>query len=117
MANELSFFELGVGDSEKGRAFYESLFGWEFETGPSGDGWVIGAAGVPGGMHPGDEGANPYVFFRVEDLEEAMAKVRELGGKTKDLPDSDESITEFGRFALCEDDQGSHFGLHEPPAR
>ena len=51
-----------------------------------------------------------------------MAKVEELGGKAKSLEDSDENVAEFGRFALCEDDQGSSFGLHNrpvsaPPAR
>jgi len=26
------------------------------------------------------------------------------------------SIATFGRFKLCRDDQGSPFGLHEPPS-
>ena len=38
MAGELAFFELGVGDAERGRAFYAGLFGWELEPGPSGGG-------------------------------------------------------------------------------
>ncbi|MPZ97322.1 MAG: VOC family protein, partial [Propionibacteriales bacterium] len=36
MAGELGFFELGVADVERGRVFYEGLFGWTFEPGPSG---------------------------------------------------------------------------------
>ncbi len=36
MAGEVAFFELGVEDVGRGRAFYEGLFGWRFETGPSG---------------------------------------------------------------------------------
>ena len=71
MSGAISFFELGVADADKGRAFYEGLFGWEFETGPSGNGWVISTPGVPGGMHPGDAGAVPYVFFAVEDMDAA----------------------------------------------
>ena len=35
MTGKLAFFELGVEDVERGRAFYEALFGWGFETGPS----------------------------------------------------------------------------------
>jgi predicted enzyme related to lactoylglutathione lyase len=118
MAGELSFFELGVEDVELGRAFYEGLFGWRLEPGPSGQGFTIGTPTVPGGMHGGDRGAAPYVFFGVEDMETALARVRELGGVVEemDVEGGEESIAQFGRFKLCRDDQGSPFGLHQPPA-
>lgn len=117
MAGELTFFELGVEDAERGRAFYEGLFGWEFEPGPSGAGWVIGAPNVPGGMHPGDRGASPYVFFGVDDMDAALARLRELGGTVDetDAGEDDDSVARFGRFKFCRDDQGSPFGLHQPP--
>jgi uncharacterized protein len=117
MTGELAFFELGVGDTERGRAFYEGLFGWRFETGPSGNGFVIGTGGVPGGMHGGDAGAAPLLFFRVDDIEAALERVRELGGEVEEMNvEGDEaSIARFGRFKLCRDDQGSPFGLHQPP--
>jgi predicted enzyme related to lactoylglutathione lyase len=109
----ISFFELGVADAARGRAFYEGLFGWEFETGPSGNGWMLGTPGVPGGMHAGDPEAVPYVFFAVDDMEEAVARVLELGGELVPFDHGDD--TRFGRFVFCKDDQGSAFGLHEPP--
>jgi uncharacterized protein len=118
MAGELAFFELGVEDADKGRAFYESLFGWGFERGPSGQGWVIAAPNVRGGMHPGDPGASPYVFFAVDDIEAAIERVRELGGTVEEVDaegDDEASRARFGRFKLCRDDQGSAFGLHQPP--
>jgi uncharacterized protein len=117
MAGELAFFELGVADTERGRAFYEALFGWKFETGPSGNGYAVTAPNVPGGMHGGDPGATPYLFFRVEDMDAATERVRELGGEVDEMNvEGDEaSIARFGRFKLCRDDQGSAFGLHQPP--
>jgi uncharacterized protein len=117
MAGEVTFFELGVEDVERGRAFYEGLFGWRFETGPSGQGFTIGTANVPGGMHGGDRGAAPYLFFRVDDMEAALRRVRELGGTVDDLDveGDQESVARFGSFKLCRDDQGSPFGLHQPP--
>jgi predicted enzyme related to lactoylglutathione lyase len=117
MTGELSFFELGVEDVGRGRAFYEGLFGWRFEPGPSGQGFVIETPNVAGGMHGGDAGAAPYVFFRVDDIEAAQERVRELGGVVdeSDVEGGDESIARFGRFRLCRDDQGSPFGLHQPP--
>ena len=117
MDGELTFFELGVGDSERGRAFYEGLFGWKLEPGPNASGFVITTPNVPGGMHGGDAGAAPYLFFRVDDMEAAIERVRELGGVVEDADvEGDEaSIARFGRFKLCRDDQGSPFGLHTPP--
>ncbi|WP_406441000.1 VOC family protein [Streptomyces sp. NBC_01613] len=120
MAGEPSFFELGVADPERGRAFYGALFGWDFEPGPTGRGFALTTEGLPGGMHGGDAGASPYLFFRVDDLEAAVARVRELGGTVEELGeegDEDEgSVARFGRFKLCRDDQGSAFGLHQRPA-
>ena len=118
MTGELGFFELGVEDTDKGRTFYEGVFGWTFELGPSGSGWVIGTPNVRGGMHGGDKGAQPYVFFNVDDIDAAIAKVTELGGEVLDMDvEGDEDAQErFGRFKLCTDDQGSSFGLHQPPA-
>jgi uncharacterized protein len=117
MTGELSFFELGVADAERGRVFYESLFGWRLRPGP-GHGFVIDTPSVPGGMHGNDGGASPYVFFAVDDIDAAIERVRDLGGSIEEIDaegDSEESVAEFGRFKLCRDDQGSAFGLHQPP--
>ncbi len=78
---------------------------------------AIETPNVPGGLHGGDAGASPYVFFRVDDLEAALAKVRDLGGEVSDDVGGDDpdSVERFGRFVLCKDDQGSSFGLHQPP--
>ncbi|MEU1280445.1 VOC family protein [Streptomyces sp. NPDC005805] len=118
MAGEISFFELGVGDPERARAFYGGLFGWVFEAGATeSGGYAIRTEGPSGGVHGEDPGARPYVFFRVDDMEAALARVRELGGRVDetDLSGGEESVARFGRFLICEDDQGSAFGLHQPP--
>lgn len=114
---DVSFFELGVGNVEKGRGFYERLFGWTFERGPSGAGYMMETGGVPGGMHPGDAGGGPYIFFRIDDMDAAVVRVRELGGEVDEtnVEGDAETVARFGRFRLCRDDQGSPFGLHEPP--
>lgn len=118
MAGELAFFEIGVADAERGRAFYERLFDWKFEPGPTGSGYVITAPNVSGGMHGGDAAATPYVFFTVDDMDAAIDRVRELGGEVDeiDVEGGDETVATFGRFKICRDDQGSSFGLHQPPS-
>jgi hypothetical protein len=119
MKGELGYFEIGVADAARGRTFYGSLFDWQFAPGPSGDGFEITTPNVRGGMHGGDAGASPYVFFEVEDMERALDRVRELGGSVEgmDVEGDEEKIAKFGRFKLCRDDQGSPFGLHQAPSR
>jgi uncharacterized protein len=117
MTGEPTFFEIGVADAARARAFYGGLFGWRLEPGPSAGGYRISTPTIPGGMHGGDERARPLVFFGVADLEEAMARVRDLGGQAEALESRADKPREgsSGRFALCRDDQGSSFGLHQPP--
>ena len=117
MAGEVSFIEFGVGDVGRGKTFYGELFGWEFGPGPSGDqsGATVDVPGVAAGMHPDDAGVWPYVFFRVDDLDAAIERVQALGGSV-DASSDDEANATFGRFRMCRDDQGSQFGLHEPPS-
>ena len=114
----MSFIEIGVEDADRGRAFYEGVFGWRFEPGPSGNGFMIETPDGPAGIHGGDSGSAPYVFFSVEDIEAAMLRVRELGGVVEemDVEGDEESQARIGRFKLCRDDQGSPFGLHQAPA-
>ena len=116
MSGELAFVEIGVDDVEKGRVFYENLFGWKFETGPSG-GYVISMPNVGGGIHGGDKDSSPYLFFRVDDIDVAVTRVKELGGSVDDgdVQGDEASTARFGRFKMCRDDQGSPFGLHQPP--
>ena len=61
MAGELTFFELGVEDAERGRTFYEGLFGWRFAPGPSGEGFMIETPNMRGGIHGGDAGGGELV--------------------------------------------------------
>jgi predicted enzyme related to lactoylglutathione lyase len=79
---------------------------------------VITTPNVPGGMHGGDAGAAPYVFFQVDDMQAALVRVRELGGEVEemDVEGDEASIARFGRFKLCRDDQRSPFGLHQAPS-
>jgi predicted enzyme related to lactoylglutathione lyase len=117
MTGEPSFFSLGVADAERGRAFYGGLFGWPMEA--TGGGFAITTPGTPGGIHGDDPEASPYLFFRVDDIAAAVERVRELGGAVEQADhgdDDEETIARFGCFELCRDDQGSSFGLHQPPA-
>ena len=52
-----------------GVTFYEGVFGWRFEPGPSGNGYMIFTPEGRGGIHGGDGGVARAVFFAVDDIE------------------------------------------------
>ena len=118
MTGQPTFFELGVADADRARAFYSALFGWQMDPGPSGKGFVIETGDIAGGLHGGDPEASPYLFFRVDDIEAAVARVRRARRQRRRHGRRGRRglVARFGRFRLCRDDQGSSFGLHQPPA-
>lgn len=114
MAGQPSFFEVGVLDARRAQAFFGELFGWSFE--PVGEtGNALTETPFPkGGFHGDDPDCGLELYFSVDDIEAAVARVRELGGEAGEPGAGDER---FGRFTRCRDDQGVRFGLHQPPAR
>ncbi len=108
---ELFYWTLPAPDADASRAFFGRLFGWEFGDPGSQGGMHVSNRLPDGGLGGGREGANPELFFRVTDLDVAMARVSELGGTAEFVGEGDE-----GRHAMCADDQGVPFGLSEPAA-
>jgi predicted enzyme related to lactoylglutathione lyase len=108
--------ELATPDPDAVRPFYEDLFGWATEridTGPQGPPTVF--AYVDGRLNasfaPPAEGAvaphwRPY--FTVESTEDAITRVRDLGGRELlgSTPNSDGSI------AIGQDPQGAVFAFY-----
>ncbi len=99
--------------------FYSALFDWEARpasgTGPGRTEWQ--AAGVPvGGMQelgPAAAGGAPHwaVYFQVEDLDRAAARVPALGGRVTAPP---HDVPGVGRVAGAADPQGAGFSLVQP---
>jgi predicted enzyme related to lactoylglutathione lyase len=109
MTGEPTYIELGVRDPDAARAFYGAVLGWA-PSGASGAGQVD-TASLDIGIHGGDDAAHFEVFFAVDDLDSALAKVVDSGGEVvSEVHDS----PGFGRWAECADDQGVRFGLREP---
>jgi predicted enzyme related to lactoylglutathione lyase len=109
---EPSLIEFPADDPERARRFWAGLLQDELaerdET--EGDGWQTSSGAPAVGVHsrgrgPGDSFSLPY--FAVEDLADALERVRALGG----------SVVHPGeRWAICKDSEGSPFGLAGPPA-
>jgi predicted enzyme related to lactoylglutathione lyase len=109
-AGDLCYFVMPAADAGRAQSFYGGLLGWRFSPGNVPGGSNIEGVSPPGGMFEGGEGG-PELYFMVDDLEAAIARVRELGGEA-DEPEP----THGGRFSRCQDDQGARFGIWAPAA-
>ncbi len=108
-----SLIEFPADDPDRARRFWGELLGVELDAreDAQGEGWQTHAGAPAVGVHargrgPGDSASLPY--FAVSDIDEALERVRALGGSV---------IHPGQRWAICRDSEGSPFGLaHEPAA-
>jgi len=100
------WFELPAADTDRARDFYARLFGWSFEPFGDDDYHVTYEAGGAVYGEPGEKGLLAY--FGVDDVEAAVARVRELGGEAGDK----EEVPGVGQYAHCSDPEGNRFGLY-----
>lgn len=107
--------ELSSPDPDGSSAFYSGLFGWTvapFEGSAEPYLSIKNGSTNAGGIRPLTQpGAPPYwlVYFGVEQLDSALAKVQELGG-TKHAGPIDISIA---KIAIVADPQGAVFALYD----
>jgi predicted enzyme related to lactoylglutathione lyase len=105
--SRLSLVEFPADDPERARRFWAGLLGTELDSrgDREGQGWQTRSPGTTVGVHergrgPGDTFSLPY--FEVRDLEQALERVKELGGSV---------VHPGSQWAICKDSEGSPFGL------
>ena len=108
MAGKLVHFELPAQDSARAKEFYGSLFGWQFQSYGDMDYHLTRTAEDQGGAVSGmQQGEHATIYFDVDDIDAALAQVRELGGQAEDK----QPVPSMGWFAQCKDTEGTNFGL------
>jgi PhnB protein len=110
---EVGYYTLTVPDVSRGRAFYGAVFGWEFGATADGQGGTyahVENVRLPLGL-TGDRTTGPKLYYRVQDIDAEVARVRAHGGAAGAISES-----RSGRGAECTDDQGVAFALWEPAA-
>jgi uncharacterized protein len=110
MPGQIVHIEIPADDTEQGREFWGSLFGWQFESYPGPSEYHMTRLGEQQGaaitnMEPGKRGMRAY--FSVDDINDGVARVDELGGKA----DQPMPVPSMGWFATCTDPHGNEFGL------
>ena len=113
MGDPVVYFEVLGGEPQALREFYGQMFGWNVAPVEGTDGGYnrvsAADAGIEGavGAFPG---APSYVTFyvRTDDIQAAVARCGELGGKTVMEP---REVSEGVEAALVEDPEGHMIGL------
>ena len=106
---ELSYITYEVADSTAFKAFYSGVLFWTFEPGRIDDGWGVQQTHPMAGVAGSNTAAVTVPMWTVDDIDTAVARVREAGGRVIEEP----SQQAYGRMAQCTDDQGTRFYLGE----
>jgi uncharacterized glyoxalase superfamily protein PhnB len=106
---EVSYITYEVTDSSAFRAFYSRVLFWTFEPGHINDGWQVEQTHPMAGVAGGSTQPVTVPMWTVEDVDAAVARVREAGGTVIEEP----SQQPYGKSAQCTDDQGTRFYLGE----
>jgi uncharacterized glyoxalase superfamily protein PhnB len=106
---EVSYITYEVTDSSAFRSFYSRVLFWTFEPGRINDGWQVEQSHPMAGVAGGSTQQVTVPMWTVEDIDAAVARVREAGGTIIEEP----SQQAYGKSAQCTDDQGTRFYLGE----
>lgn len=111
-----TWVDLTTPDLEAARAFYQAVFGWEYDiSGPEYGGYTMARVGQREavGMGSPSPDAPPMpttwsLYFASDDVEADAARAQELGA-TLHVPPM--AVGEFGKFAVLEDPTGAAFSF------
>ncbi len=122
MSGRVVHFEIPYADGDRARAFYRAAFGWDMQgwgegeytlvtTGPTGESGATEPGYINGGMMQ-REGVfgSPVITIAVDDIDETLATVARLGGKTVQ---EKMAIGDMGFSAYFEDPEGNLMGLFQ----
>lgn len=112
---DFTHFEIPADDTDRAQRFYAGLFGWEVNAAPGFEGYYLfttpagrdamgGAIGKRGESAP--EALRTYVD--VASVDDALAKVRELGGT---VVEEKAEVPGQGWYAVFKDTEGNELAV------
>ncbi|UNX56011.1 VOC family protein [Georgenia sp. TF02-10] len=121
MSGRVVHFEIPFDDGERARAFYRAAFGWDIQempelgytsvrTGPANeDGFPAEPGYIGGGMMAREASLPaPVVTVDTDDMDDALARVVELGGE---VVIGRTAVADMGYAAYFRDTEGNVMGL------
>jgi len=104
-------------DLEKAKAFYQRVFGWRVQANVPGPRYWFFESGNVGGAFNGNTKpavGSVVLVLRVEDMDAAITKIQENGGKVTQEP-SAIGEADPGRDAYFLDPNGNEMGVYVGP--
>ena len=110
-AKTVVHLELPAKDGNRARKFYSTLLGWKFKDSgtPGMDYFMTDGAEPVVAVWTQPDKQGPIVYFDTDDIDSAIRKTRELGGKA----DEKMPVPGQGWFSACTDTEGNSFSLWE----
>jgi predicted enzyme related to lactoylglutathione lyase len=121
MSGRVVHFEIPADDIERARSFYRDAFGWQMTTMPEMDYTLVGTTPADQSGMPTEPGAinggmlarqgpiqTPVVTVDVDDIDQALVRIEQLGGKTVL---GRQAVGEMGFSAYFSDSEGNLIGL------
>jgi hypothetical protein len=120
MTGRVVHFEIPFEDQERASSFYSDVFGWQINalpqmryvlatTGPSNQGPPSEPGFINGGLLEREQPvSSPVIVVDVDDIDDALAKVEQLGGTTLS---ERQAVGEMGFSAYFKDTEGNVMGL------
>jgi uncharacterized protein len=131
--NPVVHFEVPGEDLERMKKFYSSAFGWEMNqlgqdfgnyvvvmTSESDDKGPLEKGRINGGFYEKKSGmpiVSPSIVVSVDNINEAMEKVKQAGGKIlggSGNPDGYDDIPGVGLYCAFEDSEGNRLSMLQP---
>jgi predicted enzyme related to lactoylglutathione lyase len=113
MAGKPVHVEFAARDAERAMGFYGGLFGWQFQNwapdSPVAYHMTRFGEDSGGAVYATDEEPRILVYFDVDDIGAAVARVAELGGSSDEVV----PIPGIGYSCHCTDTEGVRFGLFQ----
>jgi predicted enzyme related to lactoylglutathione lyase len=106
---DIGYVSVWTPDLDRALRFYGDVLGWTYAVGSSGQGRYVVGRSLPTGVWGGEETSTLFCCYAVDDIDAAVARVREAGGTAQEPIESPE-----GRRADCVDNQGVPLALMEP---
>jgi predicted enzyme related to lactoylglutathione lyase len=108
---DLTYASLWVPEVERAADFYGAVLGWTYAPGSSQQGRQVVGSTLHQGLWGGQERGTLFLCFAVDDMDEAIERVRRAGGRAE-APTQEA----YGLISMCVDDQGMPFSIHQSPA-
>ena len=111
---DITHIDTPADDLERAKGFYSGVFGWSINEVPGYEGYPMWQAPNKisgGGLTSREMGLKqPRSYVEVDSIDEALARVKELGGK---VTMEKAPISETSWWAAFEDTEGNQMGLYE----